>query len=56
MRFGNVGGGLGAEWRLAEHEAEGSEDGDGGATPPNGAGVSHSKREEHDEGLFAMDG
>lgn len=53
---GRVGGGLGAEWRLAEHEAEGSEDGDGGATPPNGAGVSHSKREEHDEGLFAMDG
>ncbi|OXC70346.1 hypothetical protein AYX13_01258 [Cryptococcus neoformans] len=53
---GRGGGGLGAEWRLAEHEAEGSEDGDGGAITPNGAGVSHSKREEHDEGLFAMDG
>ncbi|ODO04553.1 hypothetical protein I350_05157 [Cryptococcus amylolentus CBS 6273] len=43
-------GGLGEGWRVDEHEREGE---DGAGTPLGGAGV---KREEHDEGLFAMDG
>ncbi|WVQ74676.1 hypothetical protein IAR50_004280 [Cryptococcus sp. DSM 104548] len=43
-------GGLGEGWRVEEHGGEGD---DGVGTPLGGTG---GKREEHDEGLFAMDG